>query len=68
MKNPFASKTLWLNVLVGAATILVPQAQDAVSQHPTLSSAILTGANIALRFVTNQPINFSPQPPYVSGR
>ncbi len=58
MKNPFKSKTLWLNVLGAAATILIPQAQDAVAQHPAAASTALSVANIALRFLTNQPISF----------
>ncbi len=58
MKNPFKSKTLWLNVLGAAATILIPQAQDAVQQHPSVVTGAMAGVNIALRFLTNQPISF----------
>jgi hypothetical protein len=61
MKNPFASKVLWLNVLVGAAAALMPAVKELVSDHPGLMANILAVANVLLRvFSTTEPIGFEP--------
>ncbi len=62
-QNPFTSKTLWLNVLLGAATILIPAAQEYVSSHPALTGNVAAVANILLRiFSTKEPIGFDKDP------
>lgn len=54
-KSPFASKTLWINVLAALAAIVqVLQGQPWCS--PDLQAALLAIINIALRFLTGQPI------------
>ena len=68
MKNPFKSKTLWLNLLAGVAAILLPAAQEFIQQHPAWVNGALAALNIALRFITNKPIQFGEQLPTVTPR
>lgn len=52
-KNPFKSKTLWVNFVV-AAIAFVPSVQSAVS--PEAVAMVLTTVNILLRLLTKDKI------------
>ena len=53
-KNILASKTLWLNILALAASYggLLP---------PKYSVPVMAAANIGIRLLTTQPVNFLPK-------
>lgn len=53
-KSIFASKTLWLNLLGGAATVL-GYAADVLPPH--YAALALALANIANRFITESPVH-----------
>ena len=59
-KSPWQSKMIWVNGLTLLAGILVTAGgSDLIAAHPRISAAIvgLLGAvNVALRFVTEDPI------------
>ncbi len=65
LRNPFKSRTLWLNVLAGAAAILWPAAQELIQQHPAWVNGSLAVLNIALRFLTIQPVSFVADAPVI---
>lgn len=52
-KSIFASKTFWVNVLMGAAAYggFLP---------PKYAAVVVPVANVALRIVTNQPVSVLP--------
>lgn len=53
-KSPSRSKTIWFNILTGAATILaLPILPPAIVPYIPAAQALV---NIALRFVTDQPL------------
>lgn len=60
MKQWFTSKTLIVNALTLAASLLtVAAGSDLVAQYPRAAAtiaALISGVNIALRFVTIMPI------------
>lgn len=60
MKTWFTSKTLIVNALTLAASLLtVAAGSDLVAQYPRAAAtlaALISGVNIALRFVTIMPI------------
>ncbi len=62
LKNPFASKTLWVNALTAIiAVVMALSGQEFITDNPLLTTAfifLLAVLNAALRFVTDAPIGF----------
>ena len=69
-KNPFKSKTLWLNMAamavaagsggIGLPMTLIPGVSDAVgyvNAHPHVALGLLAGGNMVLRALTKGPIS-----------
>lgn len=60
MKSWFASKTIIVNALTLAASLLtVASGSDLIQQHPKVAAGIvaaLASVNIGLRFITALPI------------
>lgn len=54
MKPFWQSKTLWLNVIGGA--VLLAQGQFGQVLDPDVAALVLAAANVALRFVTREPL------------
>ncbi|MGH7177884.1 MAG: hypothetical protein ACREJC_10920 [Tepidisphaeraceae bacterium] len=52
-KSIFQSKTFWVNVLTGAATI----AGGSFGVPTHIAVPIVTGVNILLRFITKGPVS-----------
>lgn len=57
MKNPIQSKTLWLNLLVALATLVLPALQDWIAQHPIVAGDGFALANAILRWFTYQRLS-----------
>jgi hypothetical protein len=58
LKNPFTSKTLWLNVLAIAVAVL-QQLTDQQLVAPEVFATAVAVANFGLRFSTDQPLAVS---------
>ena len=58
MKNPFKSKTLWLNVLAIGVAVLQQMTDHQFVSPEALASAVAI-ANFGLRFQTAQPLEVS---------
>ena len=57
MKSIFQSKTFWVNVLgAGAAVLNGPLGADV---PPEALAAIVAALNIAVRFVTSEPVSLT---------
>lgn len=54
-KVPWASKTLWVNVLIAAVTV-----SGYLPLDPKTTILLTSAINGALRLLTNQPITFTP--------
>lgn len=54
MKPFWRSRTLWLNVIGGA--VLLAQGHFGQVFDPDVAACVLAAANVALRFVTHEPI------------
>lgn len=63
MKSPWQSKTIWVNGLTLAGSVLAMlSGSELIAAHPGLVSAIGIGlavVNLALRFVTTEGIDLS---------
>jgi len=59
-KDWFASKTFWVNMLVlGAGVVGYVAGHDIIAEYPAIMAAMVAvqgAVNVALRFVTWQPI------------
>ena len=53
-KSPLRSKTLWVNVLSGAAYLLAEPLRETIPPHVAVPA--LAGLNLALRLLTTGPI------------
>ena len=55
------SRTLWFNLVAGAALLL--QAQFGFVLDPEAQATILAGVNLVLRLITGEPVGLKDEPP-----
>lgn len=60
MKSIFASKTIWVNLVVGLAALVFPPAKEWIDSHPTETLTLLAAANLVLRLVTRDKVVLFP--------
>ena len=59
-KQPWKSKTLWVNFLLAGTVLFVPGAEAWLSENPAVGAVVGTVVNALLRLITKDPVSVKP--------